>query len=172
MNYREILARLNGFSTPVFGVSWNPPVPEITVAKRVVVFLENRRVLYNVYELEVPDHCVRSVIEIRHFLTEILGQLTDQQKLAVNLRAMRAACIKFLDVVQENRNRLIIRDSFDNGPRSWTFFSGLGDLRTTIGLHLGILVVMYGLERPIDGELASILPLPEDKMLTEMQELE
>ena len=25
MNYKQIIARLTGFSTPIFGVSWNPP---------------------------------------------------------------------------------------------------------------------------------------------------
>ena len=174
MNYKEILGRLTGFSTPVFGVSWNPPVPEVTIANRVVTFLENRRVLYNVYELEMPDHCVSSVIEIRHFLTDVLGQLTSQQELTLHLKAMRAACVKFLNVVQESQSRLIIRNSFDTGPRSWTFFSALGDLRTIIGLYLGALAVIYGLD--VDNDLASILPPSIDNLqndaLDEIGEME
>jgi hypothetical protein len=41
----------------------------------VIAFLENRRVLYNPCQMEVTDHYVWSVIEIRHCLTEELGKL-------------------------------------------------------------------------------------------------
>lgn len=41
---------------------------------RVIAFLEDRRVLYAPDELEVPSHCVHSVLEIRHFLSGELGK--------------------------------------------------------------------------------------------------
>ena len=67
MKFKQIINRLTGFSTPVFGVSWSPPQSHIDVARSVIIFLEDRRVLYNPYELEVPQHCIHSVIEIRRF---------------------------------------------------------------------------------------------------------
>ena len=72
MNFREIATRLTGISCPVFGVSWNPPEAERTVARRVIAYLEDRRVLYNPGELEVPEHCVESVLEMRRYLTQEL----------------------------------------------------------------------------------------------------
>jgi hypothetical protein len=45
VRFQEIAARVTGFSTPVFGVSWSPSEPEVTAARRVVTFLEDRRVL-------------------------------------------------------------------------------------------------------------------------------
>ena len=62
MHYEEILSRLTGISVPLFGVQWNPPTSEVTIARRIIRFLEDRRVLYNDYELEIPNHCVQSVI--------------------------------------------------------------------------------------------------------------
>lgn len=88
MKYKEVLSRITGFSVPVFGVSWNPAQPEITIARKVLAFLEDRRVLYNPYHLEVADQCIRSVIEMRRFLTEVVGQLPSDSKLAEHLRGI------------------------------------------------------------------------------------
>jgi hypothetical protein len=69
MHYTEIASRLTGISRPIFGVSWNPPEAEVTAAKRILAFLEDRRVLYNPTEMEIPHHCQVSVLETRRFLT-------------------------------------------------------------------------------------------------------
>lgn len=75
MRFTEIAARLTGISTPIFGVSWNPPEAERTVARRIVTSLEDRRVLYADSELEVPHHRVDSVLPIREMLTRELAHL-------------------------------------------------------------------------------------------------
>src|SRR5580698_4874598 len=102
MKFTEIANRLTGISTPFGGASWQPAELEIAGAHRVIAFLEDRRVLYDPCQMEVPDHCVRSVIEIRHCLTEELGKLEGGSELAASLRAMRAACRKFLERVGED----------------------------------------------------------------------
>lgn len=107
MKFKEIASRLTGFSVPVFGVSWNPHEPEIAVARRVLAFLEDRRVLFNPYHLEVADQCVHSVVEIRHFLTEEIGKLSTDSKLADHLRAIRAACRKFLNDMHPASRRVL-----------------------------------------------------------------
>ncbi len=162
MHYKEIASRITGFSIPIFGVSWEPSEPEITVARRIIAFFEDRRVLYNDYALEVLEHCVESVMMIREFLTDTLQGLQNQEDLAEHLRVMRAACREFLDDVQEGQRQLIIRSSFDGGPRSWKFFTSLGKLRSDIGLRLGVLAVMYGLD--VEDDLARILPPSRDNV--------
>jgi len=82
MRYQEIAARLTGFSVPLFGVSWDPPEPDVAIARRVLAFLEDRRVLYNAYHLEVEEQCAHSVTEIRHFLTNEIGALDKVQSSA------------------------------------------------------------------------------------------
>jgi len=57
MKFKQIIGRLTGFSVPIFGVSWNPPEPEVQKARRVLTYLEDRRVLYNPDSLEVPEQC-------------------------------------------------------------------------------------------------------------------
>lgn len=47
----ETARRVTGISTPVFGVSWSDPGPsETEIVRRFLVFLEDRRVLYNPFD--------------------------------------------------------------------------------------------------------------------------
>ncbi len=155
MHYKEILSRLTGFSVPIFGVTWNPPEPEVAVARRIITFLEDRRVFYNPYHMEMEYHCVESILETRKFLTEVIGGLGEKSELASHLRAIRASCRQFLDTVGEpgrprhNHHRY-------HGPFETEFFQSLGQLRASAGIHIGAIAVMYGLS--VEGPLAEILP--------------
>lgn len=157
MNFSEIISRITGFSVPVFGVSWNPPVAEITIAKQLVIFLEDRRVLYNDYELESPKHCAMSVLKIREYLTDTLKSLPSESKLEEHIRPMRNACRNFLDTVQDkNGHRLIVDNGFTGGPENWVFCTALGKLRADLGMRIGAIAVMHGLD--LEDDLAGILP--------------
>ena len=70
MNFKEIGKRITGISVSIFGESWNPPESERKVAKRIMSFLEYRRVLYSPYDMEMPMYCVESIIEIRKYLND------------------------------------------------------------------------------------------------------
>jgi hypothetical protein len=155
MKFEEIASRITGFSSPVFGVSWNPPEPEVTAARRVITFLEDRRVLFVPSTMEVPDHCIQSVIEIRHFLTDELGRSGGESDLAQSVRAMRAACRKFLGAV--GRDADIAHFGGHRGHwASWEFNGALGELRGLVGLHVARLATEYGLA--VEDGLAQILP--------------
>jgi hypothetical protein len=152
MKFDEIKNRITGISCPVFGISWAPPVAETTVARRVVTFLEDRRVLYAPGEAEVPEHCVESVLNIRRHLTDELQQLQGADDLAGGLRAMRAACRKFLDSTGEfSRSGRLLR-----GFEGWAFNQTLGELRGVFGIQVARLAASYGLD--VEGDLARIIP--------------
>lgn len=153
---KQWLARLTGFSTPIFGVSWQPPVAERDVASELLLRLEDRRVLYSPSEAEVPHHCAQSVIEVRHMLSEALVKLGGAGVLADHIRAMGAACRRFLDKIGS-----------DGGPdyeamrsyghyRLWEFLDALGQMRGVIGVHLAMIAARYDLE--IKGSLRDVLP--------------
>ena len=68
MKVSEILSRLTGVSTPLGGVSFEPATSDVKVARSVIIFLEDRRVLYDPSEIEFGKYCVQSVLGIRQFL--------------------------------------------------------------------------------------------------------
>jgi len=156
MKFKEITSRLTGISCPIFGISWNPPQPEVAVARRIITTLEDRRVLFSPSEVEVPPHCVQSVIEIRHFLTAELCNCSTSDALSAHIRAMRAACRKFLDRVQ-GQDREVIPFANQHGHwASWVFMDALGQMRGEFGIHIAQLAVRYGLD--IEKDLATIIP--------------
>jgi hypothetical protein len=156
MTYKEVISRITGFSVPIFGISWNPPEPEIATARRVLTYLEDRRVLYNPHHIEVEHECIHSVLEIRQVLTEAIGHLPES-KLAEHLKAIRAACRNFLDDTNPKSRR--IRPYWSSNSES-AFFTALGELRATIGIHIGAIAIMYGLS--VEAQLASVLPEAPD----------
>jgi len=160
MKFKEIASRLTGLSCPIIGASWNPPEPDISVSRRIITFFEDRRVLYDPCEVEVPQHCVHSVIEIRRFLTQELSKQDVSKEIADSLRALRAACRKFLTSVQ-CQDREIIPFANQHGHfASWILMDAIGQLRGTFGVHLAQLAVRHGLD--VEDDLAQIFP-GEDK---------
>ncbi|MEN9159191.1 DUF6650 family protein [Xanthomonas perforans] len=156
MKFREVMSRITGISVPVFGIQWNPPEAECAVARRVLSFLDDCRVLYVPSEMEVPEHGVRSVLRIREFLTTELGGLSSDGQLVRSLKAMRAACRKFLDAVGPE-NGTIVRNAFERGHyASWEFSQAMGEMRGVFGVYIAILAATYGLD--VEPGLATIIP--------------
>ena len=159
MKFSEIANRLTGISTPFGGASWQPAEMEIAAARRVIALLEDRRVLYAPEEMEVASHCVQSVIEIRHRLSDELGKLDSGSELAASLRAMRAACRRILERVGTD-GRDGSHHAHGWGFHSWTFGSALGELRGTFGIYVAKIAAAFKLD--LEDRLASILPANAD----------
>jgi hypothetical protein len=162
VKFKEIASRLTGISCPIFGVAWNPPEAHISKTKNIITFLEDRRVLYAPSEMETPSYCVQSVLEIRRFLTTELTGLDFESDLAQSLRAMRAACRKFLDTAQDDERRIITFGGQFNHWASWVFNAALGELRGVFGIHIARLAAQHGLD--VEDDLAAILPAKEDSI--------
>jgi hypothetical protein len=160
VKFSEIANRLTGISTPIGGVSWQPSELEVGTARRVIALLEDRRVLYAPDELEVPSHCVHSVLEVRHFLSHELGKLDTGSEFAASLRAMRAACRKFLERVGLDGRETVLYANQHGHWASWTFYSALGEMRGTFGIHLARIAAQFRLD--IEDPLATILPARAD----------
>ena len=157
MTYKELSARITGISFPLFGVSWTPVKPDIEIARNVINFLENKRVLFNSYQLENPGHCMLSVIQIRDFLTTQLDEVSRGSELDGILRGMRSAGRRVMDTGAHNF-RFGEDDDGNLGPLDKiVFFSQLGIFRGNMGILIAKLVIMHGLD--IEEDLINILPV-------------
>jgi hypothetical protein len=145
MKPKDIRYRLTGLSVGTLGASWERVETERDEAKKLIIFLEDRRVLYEPFDIEVQDHCIQSVLQIRDYLTNLLSSLESSSKLAQTLRAMRASCRRFLNMSQAKRR-----------PSHVEFVTALGELRGVFGIHLAGIAAKYALE--VEDDLASILP--------------
>lgn len=146
------MTRLTGISTPLFGVSWQAPPAERGIATQLFARLEDRRVLYNPSDAEVPHHCVQSIIEIRRILTDALASLDSKSILAEHIRAMGSASRRFLDRIGTDYDAMRSNGHY----LSWEFLDALGQMRALFGVHLAMIAARYDLQ--VRGGLREILP--------------
>jgi len=153
--FKKIAHSITGFSTPIFGVSWNPPEDKREIVRRLVAFLEDRRALYQPYGMEYGPWVTNSVLEMRRELTDTLKQCPEDPALVEPLKAMRAACRKYLNETDPHRRRI-------HSPYGGhlLYASALGELRGVFGLHLARLCVAFGIA--VEAELASIFPAADE----------
>ena len=157
----EIVNRISGISTPIFGFTWTPPVLDRQIAARLLAFLEDRRALTNERQIiHNPRHVVESILEIRKRLTtelEAVGpphHIKEEKLLGECIRAMRTACRKFLDsIARIDTDRPMAADDL---YAQMVFLTALGELRSTFGLHIARLCVAYGID--VESDLAAMLP--------------
>ncbi|WP_371225588.1 DUF6650 family protein [Roseovarius sp. 2305UL8-3] len=100
----KLSERLTGFSTPFFGLSWQPKENETKAAQKLVTLLEDHGVLYRPYEAEVPDHCIRSIVRLRQDMTVFLGDQDRDTVVSECARRIRTACRKFMNSTGADRS--------------------------------------------------------------------
>jgi hypothetical protein len=159
--------RITGISLPFGGLSWADPGPSDTeIVRQFLIFLEDRRALYNSMQLEVAGDVERSIHRIREQCTRTLQQLGPDAFAVGPLQMIREAGRRFHDDCQED---------FPHFHRDWGvphrhgrhdcgpgFFVALGALRATVGHQVALLAAHYDLS--IEGELATTVPgLIEDQ---------
>jgi hypothetical protein len=126
---------------------------EKELAREVIIYLEDKRVLYNPSMLENPDHCIAAVGEIRGFLTRSMKRLDDNDELFLELRERRSAARKFMDKGRGLDARYGSRGAgFDQD-----FFSALGEMRGVFGVYLKRVALRHKLK--IEDDLMYIFPV-------------
>lgn len=160
----DIAKRITGISTPIFGVSWYPKMQERNIAIKLIIFLEDRRVLYNPVKDENFEYVIASVLKIRERLTRDMELLDRSSELMVLLTEMRRTCRKFLDVNQKYKFDFPLknkeeRNNFEKYLQSIMIF------RENFGRYIALLSIKYGID--LAYELQSILPkTPIEKKLS------
>jgi signal transduction histidine kinase len=145
---REAKRRLTGLTLPTVlgtgggGASWTIEAGDKSHARSVLQYLEDRRVLYDPIEVELPLHCWKSVQEMRGRLASFIAD-SQSSELRNPLRAIQAACRQFLTDAPPIEGALQHNDLI----RQWTFNQAVGEFRDV----------------DVDEELAKIMPPQVDK---------
>lgn len=148
---------ITGVSTPFAGVQWQKTDGDRQVARQVVTFLEDRRLLFADHHCEDLEHCITSALDIRTFLTEQITHVKPGKELEASLRLMRAACRRFIETGGPHGRQFRRAYSMYEADG---FGMALGDLRTAIGHQLALILSQY--QMPVEEELAAILPAQDD----------
>ncbi len=91
----RILTR--GRPTSVQPVSEDPIQADRRIVREFIIFLEDRRALYDPWSSEVPAQVTASVFQIRNELTRALQEVSEESRTRPALRLMQLACRRFLD---------------------------------------------------------------------------
>jgi hypothetical protein len=135
-------------------------------ARRVLLFLEDRRILWADRLMEDEAHCVASAIEIRHELTHELQQSTLNAGMTACLKAIRAACREFVDAAGPEGHNFWHAHGCEANPFALT----LGRLKALVGVHLALIVREFNLD--VELHLARTLPPdPADEDAAGVEEL-
>ena len=148
--------KVTGIGVGGFSIDWEKVDGDADIARRVVAYLEDRRVLFGERHCEDERFCVRSALEIRRFLTNEIGRSGVGCSLTASLRAMRVACRAFVDAAGPDA-----RNFRDHMPHQTDRFSlALGELRSVVGWHVAVLADVYGVD--VEAELRAIMPPAAD----------
>lgn len=149
--------RLTGISVPFGGLQWETVKGDKDIALGVILYLEDRRVLFDDLAVEDERDCVHSALAIRTFVNEQIAEARPGATVQGLLRSIRAACRRFVD--RGGRDGENYRRD-DGGLRYGHMVDplslALGDLRTTVGFAVAALADRFDLE--VEEELAQILP--------------
>ncbi len=154
MTFLEIASRLNSIGTPFFTVGWIPTKADATIARKVIRFLEDRRMLFNACAYEDPQHCALSAVEIRKVITQELAEVAEGTDLFKHLVGIRAACRTFLDNAPASGQRFDLHDRYS--MQTLQFFMALGELRATVGNQVALMAVKWDID--VEKDLARVLP--------------
>ncbi len=164
------LRRVTGVSTPVGGVSWTPSVSERDALRKLIVFLEDRRALFDPYNVEATALVHQSVQEIRGELTKVLRAIGESSRADEPLRTMRAACQRYLTravsfTEQPHWHRPPrFHSGFGDDGDGDDFILALGELRGAFAACIHQIASAYDIE--VHGQLAAILPANTDSAAT------
>jgi hypothetical protein len=151
--------RLTGISTPWIGTSWEYCETDADIARRLICFLEDRRVLYESLNAQTFFYVGRSASEIREMLTQELDGVT-AEPLAVLMREARAHLRRFMSEL----NRIEESGIYEPMTRDQQVLA-LGEMRGHVNPLIAQIAASYEIE--VEEELAAALKSPADVATTE-----
>lgn len=144
--------RLTGIGNAAFSLQWERKDDDAELVRRVLNLLQDRRLLWQDFSLEIQEHCVASADQIRKSLLEHMNNPEISPHLESRLRALQGYFRAFMTEVGDDDHIRRHMRPHATDPLS----EALGRLRALVGVEIGALAAIYDLDVP--GELANIVP--------------
>ena len=159
--WKEVASRITGFSTPFFGIEWQPPVSERDIAAKALTYIVSRNVLDVSFEKEEsPERTYYDAEKIREELTKIMQEISWDTTVFRQLDAIREACSIFRRRLREGKlERYGYYSPIPNEVGKAQFLQALGGFRAACGIQIMVLCVTYKIDVP--AKLAGCLPPPD-----------
>ncbi|WP_330998639.1 DUF6650 family protein [Pectinatus frisingensis] len=98
------------------GISWEYTENERRQIQKLFYFLESKRLLINPADMELPDQCAQSAVEIKEFLVGLLCGFRFSKDVESHLKELCVACNVFLDEINFRQQPHII---YKNNSGDW-----------------------------------------------------
>jgi len=119
----------------------------------LLLFLESKRILTNPMDMEVFDHCVHSVLEIKKVLNEITKDVALEEEDINIVRKLQNACNNYLDATNDFGNGHIAYKR--NGEWEHPAFSkAMKSFRRVFKVNISTIISKYELDfsKEISGD--------------------
>lgn len=143
------------FHTPIFDRDWNPLASQRDNVQRLLVFLEDKPVLYMDFDKKANDYVELSIHDIQCELTKTLDGLSWPTAIGNPVKAMLDACSKFHDTAQN-----LHHPTRHHRAKEIDIYAIMEKLRSEMGHHLARLCISYGIDVP--EILAQIFPVSDN----------
>jgi hypothetical protein len=143
-------ARPSGVSAFGFGLDMETRPSDAELARGVLAFLEDRRILWEDMRFEIPEECLRSAEKTRDYLTSAIQVPGIGAAYAQLLAEVRQLFTVFM--MHENRHRYMHGGPF--GPDELSL--ALGNLRSAVGERIAEMSVAFDLA--VGPNLQSVVP--------------
>jgi hypothetical protein len=159
--WKEVASRITGFSTPFFGIEWQPPVLERDIAAKALTYIESRNVLDVSFEKEEsPERTYYDAERNREELTKVMQEVSRDTAVFRQLDAIREACSIFRRRLREGKlEQYGYYSPIPDEVGKSQFLQALGGFRDACGRQIMLLCVTYGIDVPT--KLVGCLPPPD-----------
>ena len=134
------------------------PIPAEAQAVAGLVDMVGGSMLFGEHLLlpEEQENCYRAIGDLRRLIGDTSHLLAEDSPALEIMRAMRAACRRYLDAAEEWDRKAGRRHAMP----SYRFYQLLGAFRDVMGIYLWRLADLYDLD--VDGRVAAFFPAARD----------
>lgn len=145
--------RTTGVGIGSLSASWERKDDDQEIARRVLNDLEDHRMLWRDFTMEIEEHCVLSANRVREELREHLNNPEISAELAARVKLLRQLFRDFVSEVGPDGEGW---HHHGHGMGTDPLSLALGRLRGLVGVQIGELAADYELE--VSDDLATIVP--------------